>query len=204
VQVNALPSTLRAAIDSISYGRRDVELISADHGHPGSSGDGYRAGVVLVDLATGRIEGREGSWGGSNIFATGSAAAIDAHKSIPIPEGYALISYTRGGSRPVYATITVHPSNMAALLPAPSAELSREEQIGLALVIGFKSNYRADRFRDLGLGAYGGGNSTVQSLLRKGLVTVNKAGSVAPTTAGRNARTDTNGVLQFGDERVYV
>ena len=51
-----------------------------------------------------------------------------------------------------------------------------------------RGGYRADEFARAGLGKYGADNPLVVELAAAGLVSINKAGAVAVTTAGRNAR----------------
>jgi hypothetical protein len=89
-------------------------------------------------------------------------------------------------------TFYVHPQNAAALLPAPSAELSEHEQIVLNATCSLKSSHNGrDRYQ-MACEHYSRDplmtreqwNLAKASLQAKGLL--NKAGAV--TVAGKNAR----------------
>ncbi len=85
--------------------------------------------------------------------------------------------------------IHVHPANVRKLLPAP-AELTADEAKALDVICGIKGgHHRRDEWARRGLpGEYGPENPLIASLAVKRLVKVNRAGAVAATTAGRNAR----------------
>lgn len=91
-----------------------------------------------------------------------------------------------GREHPVYATITVHPSNLTTMLQAP-VELSPQAQLALDIVGGYTSKGRIDEFEYRKLGKYGPANPLVQELAAKGLVKITASG-VQVTTEGKSAR----------------
>lgn len=95
--------------------------------------------------------------------------------------------YCRGKAR----TFRLHfrEENLAKLLPAPDANpMSDSAKSALNIIASYRGGYRADEFARSGLGYYGPQNPSVQELQKAGLVSINKAGSIQVTTAGRNAR----------------
>lgn len=88
------------------------------------------------------------------------------------------------------ATYRLHfrPENLAKLLPSQSAELSEGAKSALRIICSIKGGYRQDEFTRAGLGRYGADSPLIQELKSAGFVTINKAGAIAVTTAGRNAR----------------
>lgn len=94
--------------------------------------------------------------------------------------------YYRG--KPRSFRIHLRDENLAKLLPAPSAEISEKAKSALNIIRSMRGGYRADEFSRAGLGAYGQTNPLVVELQSAGFVTINKAGAIAITTAGRNVR----------------
>jgi hypothetical protein len=104
-----------------------------------------------------------------------------------LPEGTCLVSGGVFCGKP--ATITLHfrPENLALLLPSPDATaLSAQALSALRILRSIRGGFRLGEFQRAGLGRYGGDNPAVLELVAAGMVTVNKAGSVSITTAGRN------------------
>lgn len=186
VDVVALPATLQRALASVGYGRKNISVEASETYSPlVAGGDGYRGFCVAVNLATGETRGSRGSWGGANAFSPGNAVDLDSGEH-PLAPGFAVINGHEGGSRPVWAGLTVHPGDLAPLLPAGAPELSEDEKRALGIIAGFKGGYRADEFRRYGL-EYDPAGTLLRGLERKGLVKINRAGGVQVTTAGRNA-----------------
>lgn len=146
-KVKELPGTLQAALASVGYGRADIGIRTAEtYSMRCSGGDGYRAFVVAVNLATGEAQRATGSWGGANMFNPRNPVDLDGQER-PLPPGFAVISGHEGGGRPVYASVEVHPSTMAPLLPsAPAAELSALEQTVLEVISGYTSAGRKNEW----------------------------------------------------------
>jgi hypothetical protein len=189
IETKQLPRSLQAALVGVGYGRRDIALRARDsYCLQQGSGKGGRAFVVAVNITTGQRQATHGSWGGANMFNPQNHVDLDTTKR-PLPPGFAIIEGSEGGGRPVYATISVHPDNLAKLLPAaPSVELSKQDKNALNIIGGIKSGYRANEFSRAGLGPYGPDNPHVVKLVELGFLKVNRAGAISITTAGRNAR----------------
>jgi hypothetical protein len=104
-----------------------------------------------------------------------------------LPPGCCLVEggYFRGKARGY--RLHFREENLVGLLPAPAAELSDRAKSALNIICSMRGGYRADEFSRAGLGKYGADNPIVVELQSAGLVSINKAGAVAVTTAGRNA-----------------
>lgn len=189
VHVRDLPTSLARVLRDVGYNRRDIEVTSATtYSAAGAGGDGYRDFVAPVNLATGQYNILWGSWGGANAFNPHNQ--VDQDTSIrPMPVNGAVVKGWKGGGRPTYAEILVHPDNLTKLLPSAeeNVELSPKELAALNIIGGIKSSYRKDEFRNNGLGPYTPNNPYLQSLASKGLVKVTGTG-VQITLAGKNVR----------------
>jgi hypothetical protein len=104
-----------------------------------------------------------------------------------LPPGTALVCGGTFCGKPATVRVLLRSENLVKLLPAPTS-LSDQEKSALNCIAGMKGGYRAEEFNRRGLGQYGAANPLVESLRGKGLVTVNKAGAIAVTIEGRNAR----------------
>lgn len=181
VQTSELPETLQSALLSCGYHRKDIEVEARETASVRvGGGSGYRGFVVLVDIATGRQETHTGSWGGANMFNPKNAVDLDGTER-PIVPGLAVIKGSQGGGRPVYATIALHPDNVAKYLPAPPAVTEREGKI--LGYIPYKSDYRKKELERMGATA-----EEVEALVSRGFIARNRGGAMSLTTAGRNAR----------------
>lgn len=89
--------------------------------------------------------------------------------------------------KPATIHLYFRPENIAQLLPAPAEPLP--EPLSKALnALAYRGEYRREEFRRQQLGDYSPTNPLVVELQARGLVSINKAGAVTVTTAGRNAR----------------
>lgn len=189
VKTRDLPDTVRAVLKELNYNRRDIEIqVSTTFSPSVVSGDGLRAFLAIVNIATGQRHIEWGSWGGPNIFNPQNPVDLDTSRRA-IPPGAAIIKGSKGGSRPVYAYIITHPSSVPLLSSGDNGpELSDKERAALDIIGGLVSGYRkVYEFQRRGLGEYGATNPYIQSLAQKGLVVVTKSG-IQITTEGRNMR----------------
>jgi hypothetical protein len=180
VSVKELPESIRAALRSVGYGGRDIAIepsATVDAFVP--SGEGQRGFVLMLNLASGEMETRLGSWGGNS--PVGLQVDCD-NAARPLAPGFAVIKGTTGYPR-TFATIHLHPSNVAPLLPAATEISKREKQI-LAQYRGLTSAGRKSQWE------YSPTSkpfeAEIDSLVARGLLSRNKAGSIAITTAGKN------------------
>ena len=184
VLVKELPLPVQKALKSVGYRRRDIEIKSATtFSRQSYANDGMRAYNTFVNLYTGRFETEYGSWGGANIFEEKGPDRDSRER--PLPEGVVHIKGTSGG-RGNFAWIYANPKTITPLLPA-TTDLSEDELKALE-ALRYKASYRADHFRENGLGRYNMDNPLIQSLLAKKMLQVNSAGAISITTAGKNAR----------------
>lgn len=180
--VNDLPNVVRSAMEIVGYHRKDIEVKFVDETTFASAyGKGYCAYLVSMNLATGvKSAVSYGSWGGSNPFE--SKAIDDCDESLPIPINCAVLSGNQGGGRPVSGILYVSTANAASLLPSKEETTEREEII-LAIMKGLKASYRKEEYNRQGLEVT---EQTFSELQAKGLVKINRAGSVSLTTKGKN------------------
>jgi len=186
VSIKDLPSAMQKPLKEIGYRRRDISV------HTGTSystqypaDDGCKGFTCAINLGTGQYKVEWGNWGGGGLAARPNAVDSDRTQR-PIPTNGAVLQGERCGNRPVYATLTVRPDAVAALIPEP-VDLTRDEQKALK-ALGYKSGYRADEFWREGLGKYEVRNPLIQSLLEKGLIKANAGGAIRLTIKGKNAR----------------
>jgi hypothetical protein len=204
IKVQALPSSLQTALSSLCFARADIEVTASEtYSLFAAGGDGYRAFVVVVNLATGESQITRGSWGGGNIHNPQNSVDRD-DTARPLPANFAVISGREGGDRPVHASIKVNPATLAPLVTAPTIELSDMEQRVLAWHKSLNSAGRKDAAERFAADrAYGYGKQSDQprvpqaqtldeidaakvSLAEKGLLKIAKNGAASITTEGKN------------------
>lgn len=189
VETRELPDSIQKALKSVGYGRRDIAVSTGTSFVLQNGGaSGKKSFSTIVNLDTGMFKTEMGSWGGANMF--NQTLTDDDNTRRPLPPGIAVIQGSLGGGEPTYATIMVHPSTLAPLLPAPAGTdgPTEDEVKALDIIGGLISSARKTAFDREGLGAYGASNPIVDSLAKKGLVKTTANGAVAITTAGKNAR----------------
>ena len=178
--VRELPEVLQRALSSVGYGRKDVEIRASEKESLFcAGGDGNRGFAILVNLSTGACETHMGSWGGSTPWNPNNAVDLD-DREYTLPVGGAVIKGSEGGGRPVYATITLHPDNMAKFLPAGPTLTDAEKQILWA----FKT-LKSGPYRQSALA--GSRKEDLDVLVSRGMLKRSSNGATAITTAGRNA-----------------
>jgi hypothetical protein len=186
VSIRDLPDTIRKALKSLRYGRRDIEVIPSNKFRAGAGFEGNRAVAVVVNIKTGRVIDKQmGSWGGSNMFEN---REIDQPGDQSIPNGAAVIAGSMGG-RGNFLSIYVKPNNLDQLMlteDEDEVDLTDKEVKALE-IMGYKSGYRADYFFRARLGEYNRDNPIIQSLADKGLVRLMSNG-ITVTTKGKNVR----------------
>ena len=188
METRELPASIQKALKSVGYGRRDIKVSTSTRFSLQSGGaDGKKSFSCLVNLDTGLFKTEMGSWGGGNMF--NQTLSDDDATVRPLPPGIAVILGSMGGGQPTYATITVHPSTLAPLLPQKTGDGPTDDEVkALDIIGGLISSARKTTFDREGLGNYSAANPIIVSLAAKGLVKTTANGAVAITTAGKNAR----------------
>lgn len=187
VDVKSLHPQLQAILRSIPYAKREISVEAAETVSPiVGGGSGQRGFLIMVDLTTWRTERRNGSWGGANPWAKDNPVDLDRNR-YPLPANGAVIHGTIGHR--TYASITVHPSQLAQFLPeSAQVELTLAQRRGLyahrALIGG---QARRDYLKLHRIGP-----EIIDSLVGLGMLNRNRAGHTSITTAGRNASGDEN------------
>lgn len=192
--VRDLPRSLQAALREVEYGKKDIEVKARETFDPSAAGGGGRRGFVAAckmdDSGTYEIEW--GSWGGENPFTR----TVEGYQGeIPIPPEVAFIRGSIGGGIPTMASVYVSPHAMNPALLTAGPEVTPKEAKILAIFKQLKSSYRPeylDRLQEKeGIESSRARQATtdreVDSLIERGFLSRNKAGSVSITTEGRNA-----------------
>jgi hypothetical protein len=206
VKVKELPEVLRSALVSVGYHGADVAIKASERYSmsTGGSGNGRRAFVCAVNLATGERIMRQGSWGGPNPFNPTNAVDLDDTVR-DLPPNFAVIHGSEGEQ--VYASVDVNPATLAPLLPeAPT--LTESERAILCAYAGLTSAGRKRQIEDWCSNAARAGDpdyvnawarrqaeatckqaieTLIAGLVSRGFLARNKAGAVSVTTAGKNA-----------------
>jgi len=180
VPVKELPELLRACLHAVGFAKQDANVTAKETVTPNASpsGQGLRSFFALVNLATGECQLTQGSWGGTNMFT--QTVADDMHEAVPLlPNMAAVFGYT--GHR-INAYIVLHPSNVAALLPA-SPDLTPRQRWILGC---YKSLTSAGRKNEFARRKHGPSQSELAELAAGGYLKINKAGAVSITTRGKN------------------
>ncbi len=186
IKTSELPEVITLALSKIAYNKKDIDIQeSTTFRCQDSSGNGYRAFMVIVNLTTKESQTTYGSWGGANMFNPRNHVDLDDTLRT-IPEDCIIIHGTQGGSKPVSAYINVRPENMVKFI-TEKAELSLLEKKAISIICSYKPSYRANEFFRQGLGSYNADGAVVSELIKKGLVKVTASGALSITTEGKNA-----------------
>lgn len=164
VLIKTLPTSVQEALRGIGYWYRDINVVPAEKVSPSSvSGQGSRSFFTVLSLDGSVTPSTSfGSWGGSNPFEAKQADLDTTEYHIPL--GGAVIKGNKGDK--VFASLYVNPLNVAPLLP-------------------IKPAYRKEWYeRSIGTTP---SQEEFLALQAKGLIKINKAGSVSITTDGKNA-----------------
>jgi hypothetical protein len=173
-KVTDLTPSIQSALNTLGYHKADIQVEGKETVDiSGCANDGMRCYYALVAL-DGSIDTTisYGSWGGQNMFEV-KRPDVDQSQHTMLP-GVAVIVGTSGG-RGNFAHIVLHPSNIAALLPA-LAEITPEQKSVLESYATLKPAYRP-RYAP----------SVIQELVGLGLLKQNKADATQITMAGKNA-----------------
>lgn len=146
------------------------------------SRDEYR----LVDLATRRVLPLPTSHPAYDRLPNGERCGELELRELP--PGVALVCGGTFMGKPATVRVMLREENLVAMLPAPTVELTPAEDAALNIVCGMKGGYRQEEFARRGLGRYGAEHPAIVRLASLGFVTINKAGAIAATIEGKNAR----------------
>ncbi len=178
VETKTLPDSLRSALESLGYFRRDIDVTVRESFHPSKAhGTGYRAACVVVNLSTGERKAEVGDWGGSNMH---HAAPVDYADSLALAPGFAAIHGSIGHK--ALLSLVIHPDNAARFLPEKK-ELSPRVRWILYCYDGLNPRGRKNEFERHGAPLA----SELNALVAAGYLKTNKAGASQITTAGKNA-----------------
>lgn len=174
VSLKDLTPSLQSALNTLGYHKADISIEASETVDiSGCASDGMRCYYAIVAL-DGSIdtEIHYGSWGGQNMFEV-KRPDVDQSQHTMLP-GVAVITGTSGGQGN-FAHITLHPSNIATMLPAKT-DITAEQKSILEAYATLKPGYRPKY-----------APSSIQALVEMGLLKQNKAGATQITTAGKNA-----------------
>jgi hypothetical protein len=174
IKTKELPQSIQSCLHSIGYGKADIAIEAKETVNISScAGDGSRSYYAIVAL-DGSItpEIHYGSWGGGNPFEAKRVDVDDTN--YPMKPECAVITGETGG-RGTFARITLHPNNIAAMLP-PKADITDEQKGILKSYATLKPAYRPKY-----------SSEEIDELVVKGLLKRSKNGATQITTDGKNA-----------------
>lgn len=182
-EVKTLAPAVQAALKDVGYGARDIEVKVQSEVTLRSSASwkGARGFVMAVNLDTGtRTDVQHGEWGGANPFFRNAVDETQERYILP-PNGIVIKGQT--GHPRTFATIYVHPSQMARFLPPATEELTTVEQNALYCHHSIKGGqYRRNELAYRRVPA-----SVVDNLVERGYLQRNRAGATSITVQGKNA-----------------
>lgn len=186
IKVKDLHPTLIRALESVKYYKGDINVEGKETASLlVGGGAGRRGFAILVDMENDRFEPHMGSWGGANMFNPNNPVDLDS-KSYPLPPNGAVITGSIGGS--THATIDVHPSLIPRMLPK-SEELTEQEK----WVLYCHKSLKGGEYRREELKRKRATERDIESMVVRGFLKQNKAGSRQITTEGKNALGDYRG-----------
>lgn len=181
MQVHLEPKDVPAHLRAGYTGKKFQARVSETYTIPGDVGlwsGGSRTSLHWVRLADGKVVDQPGQ--DSSPFVRDFQ-----DKTVAIQPGFAAVEHVLFCGKDLGLRFYVHPSDAAALLPPPAPELDPIEKAVLEVTCAYKSGYRKEEYRRLGL-ADAQVERAKASLVGKGMLT--KTGAV--TVAGRNARSN--------------
>ena len=183
VKVADLPQAVRNGLESVGYGRKDIEVdVRATVSMSSSAGNGRQGFVSLVNLSTNRHETIFGSWGGQNMFNKSNPVDNDT-RSFPLPADGVAIVGVRGGGQPVWAKIYASTAGTQRSITSAPADVSDVEKAALGCYRSLKSGpYRQDALRRNKVT-----DDVIKGLVAKGLLKQARNGATQITTNGKNA-----------------
>lgn len=182
LKINELPVMIQTALNDLGYTKKDIKItVTESVSLQGSAGSGQRDHAVLLNLLTGESKALSGSWGGANAFNQNNAVDLDS-RDHSIPDNGIVIKATQWHG-PLMATVYVSKTN---IIPAikPAQTLSQNELQVLNVIRSYKPAYRKEYLRNIPEDKL---TQVYSDLANKGLVKINKIGSVSITTEGKNA-----------------
>lgn len=189
IEVKELPATIQSALKQVGYGAKDIKVEQTDtYSFFDSGHDGRRAFCYAVHILSGKMEGTRGSWGGANMFNPTNHVDLD-QTARTLPPGFVVLK----GSEGYDGTFCTLLTNQLLRVAAPVEPLTKLEQDYLSVFVSYVSSARkkylleGDRYAKREPMTQAQISEVEQSLAAKGLVKINKAGSVTITTAGKNA-----------------
>lgn len=184
--VSQLPAHIVLDIKHAGYNRNTIRVnVSEDYSISGGGASAGERSLVLVLNKSGVVNTYRGDWGGGSIFVQRAADTDDRRRKIE--DGHFIFKGIEGGSRPMYATLTINAHDAATLQPKTSTAITDQEREVIRVINGLKPSYREQGMRERKLGFYSATNPLIASLVAKGCVKVNRAGAISLTVAGRCA-----------------
>lgn len=179
VPVKELPSSIRRALESVGYRRKDISWeVRESISLLGAGGAGRQEFAIILNLTTGEAVRMNGSWGGSNAFSPGNRVDND-DRSHKLGENCAVIKGSTGNG--TFAYLYLSSANVIAALEAPAEVTLRARQI-LYCYKSLKSGpYRQDE-----LSRMKASESEIADLVTAGYLKKDGRG-IQITTSGKNA-----------------
>ena len=184
VALTKLPETIQSALSSVGYCRQDIEVTASETYSPLSAGSkGKQSFCVCLDIKSGDRESRIGSWGGPNIGNHSNQVDNDSN-NYPIPPNGAVITGSTG-YKGTFASITVAPDMLQKFLPITDDSITDADKAWLYILKTNRPSYRKSEANRASIPWPT--TDRLEHLKGKGLIKINKAGSIQLTTDGKNA-----------------
>jgi hypothetical protein len=183
VKTYTLPNHLQHKLNQIGYHKKEINIEAAESVNVMDCGaTGCRSFFFPFSLSQGCGTTVYGSWGGPNPFET-RQPDIDNRDHV-IPDGCGICRGSEGGTSPTRASIYIHPSAIAPLLPAVQILTSRHRSI----LKQYKELTSAGRKYEWDYNpASKPLESEIDYLVDAKLLSRNKVGSIGITLDGKNA-----------------
>lgn len=169
IKTKDLPLVVQSVLANHGFHKQDIKVEVTETFDCFCSGsEGSRGYVSIIDLSDNSVREFEGSWGGANMFNPHNRVDKDQNE-YPMLENLMVIKGTEGYVKT--ASVLVHPSNMAKMIPSSdTVEMSYEETVALNIINSHVTRGRVDEFHRIGFGHYSTNNKLVCSLKDKGMV----------------------------------
>lgn len=176
IKTNQLPEQIQSALKSVSYNKKDIQvLIKEQESLFCSGGNGIRGFTILINLSSNENQIMYGSWGGANAFNPSNQVDLN-DENYTIPENGVVIKGHEGNG--VFAQVILSPKNMIKNLLTEDSSLSKDEKTVLSY-FKYTSSYRKSLLENK--------TELVNKLIEAGFIFKNKAGSMSLTLKGKNA-----------------
>lgn len=180
VAVKELPPWIQRILLDHGYHRPDVSVQAKEAVSISNGGmKGQQAWAEILNLETRARRTFTGSWGGSNMFNPTNRVDMDTQAHTIPPNGMVI---TGSSGYRSFASIYVHPSNLAKYLGATETISDSERRVLKAY-----GHLKSGPYRKQALENVPDYKAVVVGLVERGLLKQSRNGATQITTSGKNA-----------------